>query len=280
MKKEEIQGIVRRGIDILAKSLALGQSDTLGAYLETMARFPQYSLHNAMLIAMQRPHARRVAGFHAWRQLGRHVKRGEKGISILAPIVIRQETDDQDEDETIFAFKAAYVFDVEQTQGKELPEFARPQGDPGRYLDELRQFVRESGITLEYSEGLGSTFGLSASGKIILQTGLSPGEEFSVLVHELAHEMLHQASGEVTNRTVKETEAEAVAFVVSEAIGLDSQTASSDYIQLYDGDKNVLMESLHRIHGVAAEILGSIGVIEGRKKRSEAEKPVAVRAAA
>ena len=276
MKIEQIRGIVRQGIDVLARSLESGQSDTLKAYLKAMAKFPAYSLHNAMFIAMQRPHSLRVAGFHAWRRLGRHVKRGEKGICILAPIVIRRETAD-DEDEDVVTFKAAYVFDVEQTDGKPLPEFARPTGEPGAYLDGLKAAVKEEGIILEYRDLPGSTFGMSAGGRIVMKARLEPAEEFSVLVHELAHEMLHKDDA-TTDRAIRETEAEAVAFVVCEAIGLDAKTASSDYIQLYDGDKETLMQSLHRIHGVATEILGWIGV--GKRRPVEEEERVAVRAAA
>jgi hypothetical protein len=91
MKKEQIKGLIRHGIDVLVRSLESGHCDTLKVYLKTMARFPQYSLCNAMLIAMQRPHASRVAGFWSWRRLGRHVRRDEKGICILVPIVIERQ---------------------------------------------------------------------------------------------------------------------------------------------------------------------------------------------
>jgi antirestriction protein ArdC len=188
----------------------------LKSYLKTMARFPRYSLYNAMLIAMQRPHACRVAGFRAWNKLGRHVGREEKGIYIFSPIVIHRETDDEEEEEVI-AFKTAYVFDVEQTDGRALPMLQQTKENPESYLDELKVVIREKGIALEYRDLHATTFGMSAGGRIILKHGLDAAEEFSVLVHELAHEMLHQACGEEANKTARETEAEAVAFVVSEA---------------------------------------------------------------
>lgn len=100
---------------------------------------------------------------------------------------------------------------------------------------------------------------MSRGGEILLRPGLAPAEEFSVLVHEYAHELLHQGDkkGE-QSRKVKETEAEAVAFVVCQAVGLETGTAASDYIQLYNGKKETLRESLSRTQDSAQEILGSL----------------------
>ena len=102
---------------------------------------------------------------------------------------------------------------------------------------------------------------MSTGGRILLHSKLDAGQAFSVLVHELAHELLHQK--EKLPKTVRETEAEAVAFVVCEAVGLESSTASSDYIQLYRGDKEMLLASMKRIHRTAGEIIRGIGVGDG-----------------
>jgi hypothetical protein len=100
---------------------------------------------------------------------------------------------------------------------------------------------------------------MSLKGRIVLRDDLSPAVEFSVLVHETAHELLHAGDRRAnTSTTVRETEAEAVAFVVSHAIGLSTSTAASDYIQLYSGDKNTLLASLGLIQRTATEILGAI----------------------
>ena len=107
-------------------------------YLAVMGRFHQYSWGNALLIASQRPAATRVAGFQTWRKLGRHVRKGEKGIMILAPVVVKKRVDTEDgEDEQtrVFGFRAAYVFDQSQTDGDPLPEFAAVQGDPQQYTE-------------------------------------------------------------------------------------------------------------------------------------------------
>jgi hypothetical protein len=190
------------------------------------------------------------------------VKKGEHGIAIMAPVVWRrkpqQGTGDEDEqagDEIVSTFKAAYVFDISQTEGRPLPEFARTQGDPGTYLERLERFIVDRGIKLERGD-LRIAEGVSVGGTILLRASLAPAEEFSTMVHELAHEMLHQdPANRPKDKTVREAEAEAVAYVVCQGIGLDANTASSDYIQLYDGNKKTLMASLERIQRTAGEIL-------------------------
>ena len=161
-------------------------------------------------------------------------------------------------------FKTVHVFDISQTDGKPLPEFARAQGDPGAYLERLKRFVSDRGIKLERHESLRMAEGVSIGGTILLKACLAPAEEFTVLVHELAHEMLHQdPANRPKEKTVREAEAEAVAYVVCEGVGLDVNTASSDYIQLYNGDKKTLMASLERIQRTAAEILEGVTENEG-----------------
>jgi len=266
MRRDEIRKVAREAFNQLVEDVEAGKSDTLKAYLKAMGRFHRYSVGNAILIQLQKPDATHVAGFRAWQRLGRHVKKGEHGIAIMAPVVCRRktQTDDSEEDKDtdggiVTTFKTTYVFDISQTDGKPLPEFARAQGDPGGCLERLEGFVAERGIRLERHEGLKMAEGVSTGGTILLKASLAPAEEFSVLVHELSHEMLHQdPSGRPEDRTVREAEAEAVAYVVCQGIGLDVSTASSDYIQLYDGDKKTLMQSLERIQRTAAEILEAV----------------------
>jgi hypothetical protein len=100
--------------------------------------------------------------------------------------------------------------------------------------------------------------GVSRGGRISIRPGLAPAQEFSVIVHELAHELLHRGEDRPQSKTVRETEAEAVAFVVCQAIGLETGTAASDYIQLYDGKTDTLAASLNRIQYIASEIIMSI----------------------
>ena len=259
METSKVSRMADKAMENLVEAVEKGKSSKMQAYLAMLGRFHRYSLGNVLLIASQRSGATRVAGYRTWKQLGRQVKKGEKGIRILAPIVIRkkEETVSEDEDEVI-AFKAACVFDVSQTEGKELPEFAKVKGRPGEALERLRELVAEQGIELEYSNRIGPAEGMSAGGKIVLRQDLEQGAEFSVLVHELAHEMLYQRDGRPENKTVRETEAEAVAFAVCQAVGLDTNSAASDYIQLYDGKKETLFASLARIKDTAGEIIGAV----------------------
>lgn len=119
--------------------------------------------------------------------------------------------------------------------------------------------MRQINISLEYSDHLGSAFGVSQGGKILLQPGMDPAQEFTTLVHELAHEILHHGQGrEDSTRRSRELEAEAVAFVVAQSIGLDSGSASSDYIQLYRGDKALLLSSLNAVRAASATILAAL----------------------
>ena len=258
--------MAHEAFDQLVRDVEAGKSETLKQYLKAMGMFHRYSVGNAILIQLQKPNATHVAGFRAWQQLGRHVKKGEHGIAIMAPIVWRrkarkdtqqQEQNDPD-DEVVSTFKTAHVFDISQTEGKPLPEFAKARGDPGACLERLERFIAGRGIKLERGD-LRIAEGVSIGGTILLKACLAPPDEFSVMVHELAHEMLHQdPSNRPKEKTVREAEAEAVAYVVCQGVGLDMSTASSDYIQLYNGDKKVLMGSLERIQRTAGEILAAV----------------------
>jgi antirestriction protein ArdC len=269
MKSEEAIKQTEQGIDELIKALEQGKSETLLHFLDFQARFHEYSFRNCLLIAIQKPEATYVAGFQRWKDLGRFVKKGEKGITILAPIVRRRKTeedssttDGNDEAEpqrAVCGFRAVHVFDVTQTEGDELPEFSRIVGDPGDKLVMLAGLVKERGIELCYAESLGGADGRSEGGKITIREGLDAAEEFSVMVHELAHELLHRTERrKETTRRVRELEAEAVAFVVSRAAGLEGVARSADYIQLYSGDKELLLASLDHIQKVAADIIDEL----------------------
>jgi antirestriction protein ArdC len=267
MKLEDIKNKTKDAVDYLVQSLESGQSDVLTQYLAAMARFHTYSFGNVMLIARQRPEATNVAGIRTWNSLGRFVKRGEKGILILAPMVgknlkknqeAEQSEDAKQPESKLFGFRAVYVFDITQTEGKELPALTEVQGGVSGYRERLFKFVEAQGVELNYSERIGPAKGLSHGGKITLLLGMQPAEEFSTLVHEIAHEMLHRGDRRtLTTKQVRETEAEAVAFVVCQAVGLETGSASQDYIQIWHGDANLLRESLEAVQS-AAVILGGI----------------------
>lgn len=268
-KLEKLHETVDKALDQLAASLEAGRSETLVAWLKTMSRFHNYSLNNQMLIAWQRPDATHVAGFHAWKKFNRLVNKGEKGIMILAPVtrtvgaVEETKTDGQKSERKIRQIvntKPVYVFDISQTHGDPLPELVRMQGDPSAHTEHLKELIQREGIELLYAERLpGGAQGNSQGGRIGIRKGLSAAEEFRTLVHELAHELLHR--GERRKETTKrrrELEAEAVAFVVCNTIGLDARQTSTDYIHLFRGDKAMLLESLQFIREVSQKILNGL----------------------
>jgi antirestriction protein ArdC len=262
MKAEQIKEITGKASEQLVAAMQAGQSEAFTRYLKAIGRFHRYSLCNVLLIASQKPNASYVAGFRTWNELGRFVKKGEKGIMILAPIV-RHKTDDQEEREepsrTIAGFRAAYVFDITQTDGHELPQIGVVEGEPGEYSDRLRHFAAAQGIVIEYSEEIAPARGTSYGGRIALLPGQSAAEEFSTLAHEIAHELLHRGDRRAsTTKQVRETEAEATAFVVCQAVGLEAGSAASDYIQLWNGDVQVLTESLAYIRQAASQMLEAL----------------------
>jgi hypothetical protein len=162
----------------------------------------------------------------------------------------------------LIGFRAVYVFDWAQTEGADLPEFEHSvTGDVGEQRERLIAFLDEQNIKLEYNEKIAPALGVSYGGRIALLPGQSKAEEFTTLVHETAHELLHKAERRtMTTATVRETEAEAVAFIVGQAIGLEMGTASSDYIQMYEGNAALLTESLEVIQRTSAVILGALSV--------------------
>lgn len=266
--KQTAAEAIASNVKALIKQLEQGHSEGLTEYLTAMGRFHNYSFGNILEIARQKPDATRVAGFHAWQQLGRYVRKGERGIRIYAPLIGSHRSKDdsaaQDTKKTnepvVFGFRAVYVFDVSQTEGKELPALsAQISGEVGDYQDRLRAFIAQQGITLEYQDSIAPALGVSYGGRIALLPGQSQADEFSTLVHELAHEMLHKADRRAsTTKTIRETEAEAVAFVVGNSIGLDNGRASADYIHLYNGNAALLAESLEVIQKASAVILNAL----------------------
>jgi antirestriction protein ArdC len=259
--------IIAANVKCLIEQLEAGHSDALTAYLNAMSRFHRYSLGNVLEIARQKPDATRVAGFWKWKELGRSVKKGEKGIRILAPIVgVRRKKDEEAEKDitkqnraVLVGFRSTYVFDVSQTDGAELPELREISGNVGENRDRLLAFIEHQGIELVFTEKIAPALGMSYGGRIAILPGQSKAEEFSTLVHELGHEMLHKAERRTaTTKTVRETEAEAIAFVVGKAVGLETGTKSADYIHLYHGNASLLAESLEVIQHASAVILAAL----------------------
>jgi len=177
-----------------------------------------------------------------------------------------------DEASSIYGFKIVYVFDVTQTEGDPLPELANAIGEPGDWLVRLEESIRKAGVTLEYDHIPGGAQGCSVKGKITVRPDLPPNEKFAVLAHEWAHELMHKdhERRKETTRQIRETEAEAVAYTVCLACGIDSTARSADYIQLYRGNEESLKESLVCVKKTAAQIIYTL--------RMKHERPTSMRA--
>ncbi len=283
-KPATAQQLVRENVQFLIEQLEAGKSETLTAFLDAMVHFPNYSFGNVLLIARQKPDATHVAGMWSWNQLGRRVKRGEKGIAILASMIARSRKDESTAEtesngqRPLLGFRRVYVWDESQTEGAPLPKMEKVTGDAGEYRDRLIQYINAEGITLEYTESIAPAMGAAFGTTIRILPGQTQGEEFSTLVHELAHLMLkHCERRTETTKTVRETEAEAIAFVVGKSIGLKTSTASADYISLYHGNAALLMESLELVQQTAAVILAAIQPEEpvSQETAQEAAEPPA-----
>jgi antirestriction protein ArdC len=253
MKTDKVRKQIDDALEKLGKQLEQGASEQMLAYLSAMGRFHNYIWGNIILISLARPDASKAAGYQTWRKLGRRVKKGEHGIAIMAPIVRRKQKDEDETAEEVFAFKTGYVFDVSQTEGKPLPEATQTRGDPSEWTSRLKAFPDGQGIQLVHLGSTSPAEGASLGGAIGVRRGLSAAAEFSVLCHEAAHELMHREDRDQnSSKTTRETEAEAVAFVVCQAVGLDTNSSSSDYIGLCAGDKETLARSLGRIQRTAA----------------------------
>ncbi len=216
----------------------LTTSEKWTAYLDTQSKFHSYSFNNALLIALQRPNATRVAGYNKWKELDHQVKKGEHGISILAPIVRTKKDEDGDKEKDkkyIAGFTVVNVFDVSQTDGPDLPEpVTKLEGvDPEGQFLALTRVADSFGFTVESVDdaSLGGANGdcdPRAKHIRVLSTN-SPRQQVKTLAHELGHALLHDEDSDLP-RDHKEIEAESVAYVVSQSLGIDSGDYSFGYL--------------------------------------------------
>lgn len=263
MKQEQAIEQIDLALDELQQSLAAGDSKQLTRYLKMMGNFHNYSFGNLILILTQCPEATQVAGYKTWQnKFGRQVKKGEKGIRILAPLIGKKQADESDGDEPerrVFGFRVVSVFDISQTEGDELPGIGTYQGEVSDYLEKLETFTMAKGIELHWESPDGGALGVSKGGTILVDPTLDAPVKFATLTHEVAHELLHRTDRrEQTDRSIRETEAEAVAFAVCEAVGISSNGHAENYIKLHQGDAEKLKASLDYIRVAASEILAAL----------------------
>jgi antirestriction protein ArdC len=275
---------------LLAESITnLMNSESYKSALSFRKHFYQYSFRNCWLIFQQCPTATYVAGYHAWQKLGRQVKKGEKGIAILAPLTRKesgeQETStrangnkdsidshqeaNQKPQHSIIGFRSATVFNLDQTEGEAIPELPRPvllekdNLEVQILIGKAKLFARGKNITISTAD-LGQAMGsyTFASNHITLRPDLPPLQTLKTLVHEIAHALMHGSAGLTTNRNTKEErkhvlelEAESCAFLVCDALGLDTSHYSFPYIANWTNDPNEILPAAERACRVADEIL-------------------------
>ncbi len=245
-------------------------------YLAAMARLHSYSAGNIWLALAQRPDATRLAGFHTWMRLGRHVRKGEHGIRILAPVTVRRPTEaaEDDEPQTVTRFRTVTVFDVSQTDGDPLPQHPcqalTTDSERGRWLyARLLEIVRAQGVEVrEDMTGLGRAHGVYVPGMRVigLAPGLSDDQRAKTLCHELAHALMDD--GATRPRSEEEAAAEGTAFVVAAWAGLDTSAYSFAYVTDWAGRKDapaLVRRVGATIQRTAAAIIARLDPVDARK---------------
>ena len=246
-------------------------SERYAEYLAFVGRFYNYSVGNTILIWMQMPTASLVAGYKAWQtKFKRQVKKGEKGIRILAPCprkfvkLVKDEDGNETEKEIQYtAFRATTVFDISQTEGDEIPAFITDlEGNVERFAEIVGKLegLAPCPVSFESFEGSAKGYYDHAENKIVVQDGLSETQSVKTLVHEIAHAILHNdQDGEQkdADRHMKEVQAESVAFTVCSAMGIDTSEYSFGYVASWSEGREVkeLQASMEVIRKTAQLIL-------------------------
>ena len=280
--------------DRLEQGIAeLFDSERYKEYLKVMSKFHNYSFRNTVLIAMQKPDASLLAGFSAWKNnFERNVMRGQKGIKIIAPspYKIKQEMQKidphtqkpiigkdgkpvtEEKEITIPAYKVVSVFDVSQTEGKELPDIAVDEltGDVDRYKDFFAALEKTSPVPIAFENIEGGSHGYYhlEDKRIAINEGMSELQTLKTAIHEIAHAKLHDIDLNApkdeqqphVDRRTREVEAESVAYTVCQHYGLDTSDYSFGYVAGWSSGRELseLKSSLETIRSAAAEIINSI----------------------
>ena len=263
---------------VLARGLSGVKDDpaAMAAFLAFRARFHDYSLNNAVLIWMQRPTARYCMGFRAWQAHGRRVRKGERGLTVFAPIVARRNdeatgTASTDEDRVV-GYRTAVTFDYEQTEATRddalvyTPPITRLAVEaPAGLVARLEAVAAGIGYAVQYRAETGYADGWcnSRDRMITVSSSLTGADRASVITHELAHALAHApASGEgaaETTRAQRELQAEAASFVALSALGLDTGRSSLPYLRSWaGGDDEALMRELSAIDRIARDLVARV----------------------
>ncbi len=285
-KNAKIEELYNRLVEGVTSALTAGE---LAEFLKCMARFHKYSPHNVALIFAQYPTATLVAGIKTWNSLGRRVKKGEKGIAILAPTVKKvpvtveerdPETDEaraiEKEEERVVGFHVAYVFDVSQTDGKPLPERPSPKpvvgGKSAEFILEI--LLKASPFPVEWSRlnpGVNGEF-IPSTGRICLSAALEGGMKAKTLLHEVAHGLAWRSGLDGKEHYLRlggkdayargEAIAEGAAFVAASYFGLDTAGYSFDYIASWVKDAEKFLQWAEDVQAVARNLIELIEKVQ------------------
>ena len=301
-KLKEITDRLEQGIT------ELFESERYKEYLRVMSKFHNYSFNNTLLIAMQKPDASLVAGFSSWKNnFGRNVMKGEKGIKIIAPspFTVKQEVEKTDpqtgkpvigkdgkpvteeKEIKVPAYKVVSVFDVSQTEGRELPDIAVDEltGDVDRFKDFFAALEQASPVPIGFEKIEGGAHGYYhlEEKRIAIDEGMSDLQTLKTAIHEIAHAKLHDIDLNApkeeqkprVDRRTREVEAESVAYTVCQHYGLDTSDYSFGYVAGWSSGKELaeLRGSLETIRSTAAEMINAIdGHFAELQKAQEKEK--------
>jgi antirestriction protein ArdC len=268
---------LERGVEQIQTSEGFQQ------YLAAMGRFHHYSFNNVMLIVAQRPDAGRVASFNTWRKLDRHVNKGERGIRILVPSV-RKEVDEETgtERERLTGFRTGTVFDVSQTDGKELPAppsarlLESASDRAGTLYDILTGQLEQDSVTV--TRGRIRANGLYQPGPppvVTVHEDLQGDQQFKTLTHETGHHVALKRGYQI-DRADEETIAESSAFVVMSRYGIDSAEYSLPYVAGWAEQPEVLRRNLGTIRRTSAVIIDMIESVESSEREAPEAAPTVI----
>lgn len=273
MKKDNNK---KNNIEEITKKLEEGVKEVFNGenyqnYLNVMAKFYNYSFNNCLLIAMQKPDATLIAGYQAWqKKFNRQVKKGEKGIKILAPTPHKFKKEIKKEDGTIeekevqyMTFRATTVFDISQTEGEELPSIVQMlDGSVEGFQKLLEQLRSISPVQVDFEEIKGGANGYYShvENRIVVRNDLSEQHTVKTLIHEISHAILHnKEDGEEkeADRNTKEVQAESIAYTVCQYLGLDTSDYSFGYVAGWSKGRDIkdLQDSMEVIRKTAKQII-------------------------
>lgn len=266
-------------------------SDTYKIFLQTMSKFNNYSLNNLFLIVAQKKDASAVASFNAWKKLGRHVQKGQKALKIWAPYQVTRKDekgqpvlDKKGQEVKDTRFRLVPVFDVSQTEGKELPkpvyELEGTHQDYANLYRAAKETAAAKGVLLEISKEPMEEHGYYSpvENKIVIRAGMSERETLSTIFHEMAHADLHNPKaleGQKLTRTNKELQAESVAYVVANHYGLDTSSYSFGYLANWSNEPDSLADleaQLSIVQKEAADLIKRLDTAFEKYQNKEVSK--------